>query len=445
MNKKIFKTSLAISSLSLFSLALTSCRHYDLTLVIYNWEEYIFEGTDELGNIYAESTCDKFAKEYEEKTGLSVYVDYETFATPEEMYNQMKAGAISPDLICPSDYMIQKMYKEGMLEEFDYDTTSNKYGEALSNFELYGSPYIKNLFRENNFSTYAVPYFWGTMGYIYDPEYVSLEDASSWELQYNTKYKGKITLKDSVRDTYATVILHVYRDEVLKLKEDYEANIINKDTYNEKLSEIFNRCDNSTLNKVESSLIGLKKNIYGLETDDGKNEMVKGTYWINVAWSGDAVYALDQADELGKTLKYSLPKEGSNVWFDGWCMPKGANKELAQAFVNFISRPDIAAECMDATGYTSPIVGEEIWELVNDWYAADTENLDECDLIDLSFYFGSSIEGDAKIYVLKEERGRQFDAQYPDEETLARCAIMRDFGSQTSALDQMWTNFKAAY
>lgn len=445
MNKKFIKGSLALASSCLVALGLSSCKHYDITLVIYNWEEYIFEGTDDLGNIYADSTCTKFAKEYEELTGKSVYVDYETFATPEEMYNQMKAGAISPDLICPSDYMIQKMYKEGMLEEFDYDTSTNTYGEALSNFETYGSPYIKDLFKENGFSTYAVPYFWGTMGYIYDPEYVDENDVKSWELQYNSKYKGKITLKDSVRDTYATVILHVYRDEVLEIKDEYEKGIISASLYNEKLSEIFNRCDNKTLNKVESSLISLKKNIYGLETDDGKNEMVKGTYWINVAWSGDAVYALDNADELGKTLKYSLPLEGSNVWFDGWCMPKGANKEVAQAFVNFISRPDIAVECMDYTGYTSPIVGEEIWELVNDWYAADESEYDESDLIDLSFYFGSSIEGEAKIYILKEERGRQFDAQYPDQDTLNRCAIMRDFGEQTSALDQMWTNFKAAY
>jgi hypothetical protein len=96
---------------------------------------------------------------------------------------------------------------------------------------------------------------------------------------------------------------------------------------------------------------------------------------------------------------------------------------------------------MEYTGYTSPIVGDAIWDLVLDWYEADPEESD-CDLVDLSFYFGTP---DATLYVDSEERGRQFDAQYPDEETLVRCCIMKDFGSQTQALNQMWSNFKAAF
>lgn len=441
MRKRLFKALGATSSLLLSSLCLSSCMHYDLTLVVYNWEDYIFEGTDEYGNIEAKSTVEKFQDYYFETYGKTVYVSYETFSTPEDMYNQMKAGSISPDLICPSDYMIQKMEREGMLEKFDFNTTTNEYGDKLSNFRDYGSPYIKNLFQEEGFSTFAVPYFWGTMGYLYDPENVSLDDASTWELQFNSNYKGKIALKDSIRDTYATVILHVYKDEVQGLKEQYEDGILSTDEYNHELSLIFNRCDNETLKKAEDALIGLKKNIYGLETDDGKNEMVKGTYWINTAWSGDAVYAMDQADELDKTLNYIIPEEGSNVWFDGWCMPKGANTDLAQEFVNFICDPEIAAECMEYTGYTSPIVGDAIWDMIVDWYSSDPGETD-CDLIDLSFYFGNS---EATIYIDKEERGRQFDAQYPDEATLARCCIMKDFGDQTAALNQMWSNFKAAF
>ena len=440
MRKKLIKTFAICSSFALTTITLSSCTQYDYTLVIYNWEDYIFEGTDEIGNIEAPSTVDKFQKYYFETYGKTVYVDYETFSTPEDMYNQMKAGSIHPDLICPSDYMIQKMQSEGMLEAFDYDIESEEYGDKLSNFRDYGSPYIKNLFKEEGFSTFAVPYFWGTMGYLYDPENVDISDASTWELQFNLDYKGKIALKDSIRDTYATVILHVYQDEVNSLKDAYNNQEITAEEYNNELSKIFNRCDNETLKKAEDALISLKSNIYGLETDDGKNEMVKGTYWINTAWSGDAVYAMDQADELDKTLNYIIPDEGSNVWFDGWCMPKGANKDLAQEFVNFICDPEIAAECMEYTGYTSPIVGDAIWDLVLDWYSVDPEQTD-ADMVDLSFYFGTD---DAIIYVDSEERGRQFDAQYPDEETLVRCCIMKDFGSQTGALNQMWSNFKAA-
>ncbi len=441
MKRKLIKAFSATTSSILLGLTLSSCMHYDYTLVIYNWEDYIFEGTDEYGNIQAKSTVEKFQDYYFETYGKTVYVSYETFSTPEDMYNQMKAGSISPDLICPSDYMIQKMQREGMLESFDFDEVLGEYGDKLSNFRDYGSPYIKKLFKEEGFSTYAVPYFWGTMGYLYNPEEVDILDVTTWEAQFNPKYKGKIALKDSIRDTYATVILHVYQDEVNKLKEDHDNGILSDTDYNEQLSKIFNRCDNETLYKAEDALIGLKKNIYGLETDDGKNEMVKGTYWINTAWSGDAVYAMDQADELGKTLAYIIPMEGSNVWFDGWCMPKGANVSLAQEFVNFICEPKIAKECMEYTGYTSPIVGDAIWDLVLDWYEAFPEESD-CDLVDLSFYFGNP---EAQIYVDKEERGRQFDAQYPDEETLVRCCIMKDFGSQTQALNQMWSNFKAAF
>ena len=440
MRKKLIKTISASSSILLAALTLSSCTHYDYTLVIYNWEDYIFEGTDEYGNIESPSTVDQFQEYYYEKYGKTVYVNYETFSTTEDMYNQIKAGSISPDLICPSDYMIQKMEKEGMLESFDYDVTTGEYGEKLSNFSEYGSPYIKDLFKREGFSTYAVPYFWGTMGYLYDPENVDIEDASTWELQFNQNYKGKIALKDSIRDTYATVILHVYKDEVNDLKDNHDNGTLTDEEYNTALSKIFNRCDNETLKKAENALISLKKNIYGLETDEGKNEMVKGTYLINTAWSGDAVYAMDEADELDKTLNYIIPDEGSNVWFDGWCMPKGANKDLAQEFVNFICSPEIAAECMDYTGYTSPIVGDAIWDLVLENYQADPEEC-ECDLVDLSFYFGT----EAKIYIDKEERGRQFDAQYPDQETLVRCCIMKDFGDQTSALNQMWSNFKAAF
>ncbi len=129
MRKRLFKALGATSSLLLSSLCLSSCMHYDLTLVVYNWEDYIFEGTDEYGNIEAKSTVEKFQDYYFETYGKTVYVSYETFSTPEDMYNQMKAGSISPDLICPSDYMIQKMEREGMLEKFDYDTTLNEYGD----------------------------------------------------------------------------------------------------------------------------------------------------------------------------------------------------------------------------------------------------------------------------------------------------------------------------
>ena len=437
---------LASSCVALGALiSLTSCgKKYDL--VIYNWEDYIYEGTDDKDTKVEDNIVERFVKYYEKKYGKTLSVAYETFSTNEEMYQQIKLGAVSPDVICPSDYMIQRMANEDLLEPFSYNEESKKYGESLNNWETYGSPYIMSRFANEkldngkSFLSYSVPYFWGTVGFTYDPEKITEEEVSSWECLWNTaKYSKKFSLKDSVRDTYVPAIFHVYKDEIAALDETAS-------DYNVKLNEIFNRCDDATLAKVEAALKEIKgKTVYGFEIDEGKDEIVKGTYWANLAWSGDAVYAMDNAEEGDnpKTLNYSLPKEGSNVWFDGWCMPKGARTDVAEAFVNFICDPANAALCMGAVGYTSPVVGEDIWELVNDWYAAEDDETEVYEA-DLSFFFGDSIEGEAKISIPNEKKGRQFDAQYPTEDMLKRCCIMKDFGEQQDKVEAMWSRVKAA-
>lgn len=439
----------AIPLLAVLAGSLVGCSgpKYDATLVVYNWEDYIYDGTDEDGNEIPDDpgVCALFEDYYEEKTGLKVKVDYETFSTNEIMYQQIDLDIMHADLICPSDYMIQKMANEGKLEKLSYNETTKKYGESLSNWEKNGSPYIKEKFSEaklddgNSFLSYSIPYFWGTMGFTYDMNYFTAEEISTWDALWSTesKFQRNFTLKDSMRDTYVAGIFHVYKDEIAALD-------VNASDYNEKLSAIFNKCDDETIAKVKNALTSIKgKTVYGFEVDDGKDEIVKGTYHANLAWSGDSVYSMDTAEEAGARLGYALPKEGSNIWFDGWCMPKGANVELAEEFLNFISQPEIAAKSMDAVGYTSAVAGEEIWELVNDWYATedDETEVDECDL---SYFFGDSIEGEAKINILTEERGRQFDAQYPSLEQIKKCCIMKDFGAQTTKVDDMWAEVKAA-
>ena len=423
--------------------SLVGCNEkYDVKITIYNWEDYIYEGTDDTGKIVDDSLVVLFKKYYEEKTGLKIKVNYETVSTNEEMYQQIKLNAIKPDLICPSDYMIQKMANEGMLETFSYNEAKDEYGASLANWDQYGSPFIRSRFineKLNNgksFLTYSVPYFWGTMGFTYDPSYFTPEEVGTWECLWNkdNHYKQQFSLKDSMRDTYITAIFHVYKDEIAALDES-------DPDFNSKLSAIFNRCDDATISKVEAALIEAKNStVYGFEVDEGKDDIIRGIYHANLAWSGDSVYSMDNAEagKSAKILNYSLPKEGSNVWFDGWCMPKGANKELAEEFVNFICNPANAALCMDAVGYTSPIVGQEIWDLVNDWYAAEDGDKDVYET-DLSFYFGKSIEEEAIIAVPNANKGRQFDAQYPTEEVLNRCCMMKDFGSQQTKVEEMWS------
>ena len=440
-NKKLF--FLAIPAL-VMSAGLASCApKYDVKLVVYNWDDYIYDGTDDDGNIVDKSVVKRFEEYYKNAHDLVLKVEYRTFKTPEEMYGKIKAGSIKPDLICPSDYMIQKMANEGRLEKFSYTESTGKYGASLKNFEDYGSPFIKERFQSatlkdgNSFLTYAVPYFWGTMGFTYDPEYFDEDEVNTWECLWSKedKFQKQFSLKDSMRDTYVTAIFHVYKSEIDALDE-------NDPDYNEKLTAIFNRCDDETIAKVEAALKEAKKStVNTFEVDEGKDEIVKGTYHANLAWSGDAIYAMSSAEDNvpPKYLNYSLPEEGSNVWFDGWCMPKGANVELAEEFVNFISTPEIASLNMDYVGYTSPIVGDEVWDYVLETYEAD-ESATTTYEVDLSFYFGK----EAKIEIDAEEAGRQFDAQYPTEDVLKKCCMMNDFGDQTKKVEEMWVRVKAA-
>ena len=428
-------------------ISLTGCStKYDL--VIYNWEDYIYEGTDDDGNYIEDGTIAAFEKYYQEKTGKKIKVGYECFSTNEEMYQQISLGSISPDLICPSDYMIQKMANEDMLEEFSYNAETDTYSDSLKNWSDYGSPFIRERFANetlangSSFLQYAIPYFWGTMGFTYDPSFLGGTFGNvvkSWECLWSndTALRKQFSLKESMRDTYVTAIFHVYKDEIAGLNES-------DPDYNAKLSAIFNRCDDTTIAKVEQALVEAKNStVYGFEVDEGKDDIVRGTYHANLAWSGDSVYSMDSAEEAGKILNYSLPEEGSNVWFDGWCMPKGANKELAEEFLNFICLPEQAQKCMEAVGYTSPIVGDEIWEYVNETYAAEETETDTYE-VDLSFYFGDSIEGAAKINIPTSEKGRQFDAQYPTEAQLKKCCLMKDFGDQTTKVEEMWNRVVTA-
>ena len=457
------KSALILAMSALMSLGgLTSCGGTDdgtIVLNVYNWEDYIYEGVDEKGNKIDDSTIDSFEKAYaKEHEGQKIRVNYITFDTNETMYTKLSKRLVKADLCCPSDYMIQKMQSEGMLESFGYDKATKKYTEGLENVNNNTSPYIKDLFDSNNFSDFAVPYFWGTMGYTYNPEYVSQEQVSTWEFQWNpgndlkgNSLKKKITIKDSVRDTYFTAVMHVYKDETIALKEQHEVGTLTDKAYNDALSEIFNRHDSETIAKVKAALLELT-DIVTLEVDEGKTDMVLGNKYANLAWSGDSVFSMDEAEAATKpvTLAYEIPEEGSNVWFDGWCMPKGANVEAAKAFLDFLADPEVAAKNMEAVGYTSPIAGEAIWETVKDWYEADPEEYSEedCDECDLSYFFeGTLPEGEeAKILIPSEERGRQFDAQYPSQETINRCAIMKDFGAEgNAALYKMWNEFKASF
>lgn len=412
----------------------------NLTLKIYNWEDYI-NTDEETGELLM---IEKFKDYYYETYGVTPDVRYYTFDTNETMYNNVFSDINEQyDLICPSDYIIEKLMKtdrdgdglSDLIEEIDLD--------RIPNYRDNVSPYLHNVFKDNGFDKYSVGYMWGTMGLTYyEGAYETInEDIKSWDVLWNSNYKNKISVKDSMRDTYVVGIMSVYKEALDMARQLNEEGKIDDEYYKNLVQEYFDRHDDKTLEKVERALKDLKKNIYGFEVDSGKYDVVTGKVDINLAWSGDAVESIDTALEEtpDRPLKYYVPDEGSNVWFDGWIMPKGANKELAYEFLNFISNPENAVENMDYIGYTTFIGGDAVKDYISESYCEVEEGV-ETITKDLTFYFTDDPESERIVfeYPKSEEYGR-FDTQFPDEEILKKCAIMHDFGEANNRVVEMWT------
>lgn len=444
-----------------FPLAACSQTEEELVLRISNCEDYIAETESEDGT--TKYMYDDFVEWYAEKYGEKIRVEYSTFGTPEILYNNMKINPGSYDIVCPSDYMIQKMIAEDMLQPFTSpETDMPDYAENVS-------PYIKSLFDQEHltpdgkkkykWSDYAVPYMWGTMGFVYNPNQVTEEEASTWEVVLNEKFKNKTTIKDSIRDTYFLGLALANIDDLREksqlfasIKKDSSEYTERLEEYSNYLSTTFNATDEETVDKVEALLKKAKANAYALEVDSGKDDMITGKVWLNFAWSGDAVYAMDQAEEPEDSpvyLNYAVPKEGSNIWFDGWVMPKGANEKLATAFLNYISIPENACTNMDYIGYTSAIGGEEVFERIknSDYCVQEDEdgNLPENAVaIDLTYFFGKINGEDAVVYIDSENKGRQLECQYPSEEITQRCTLMQFFDEEANdRINSMWVRVKA--
>lgn len=503
--KRIFNAFLA-AVLFVSTIPLSACsKEETLYLNVYNAEEYISEYDSEWETLDVVAEFEKYATE---KYGKKVVVKYSTFGTLENMYNELqltkKKGkngyTYAYDLVCPSDYMIQRMINEDMLEKFDR-AEDGSYSN-LPDFNANASTFIVDLFngkREKNdvtgdidsWSAYAACYMWGTMGFVYNPEVLAaniagierVEDlnevVNTWALPWNAYFKNLGTIKDSIRDTYALAVGYTYRKELVDLQALKANGTLTQDEYQSVLIKVFNNVNTplseefseiglsadslaavnaifapyvgkNTVDSVSVNLKELKSNVYGFEVDSGKKDMAAGKIAINFAWSGDAAYTLDLADQDdGATLYYEVPKEGSNIWFDAWVMPKGANKELAQDFVNFLSKPRNAVSNMSYIGYVSPIAGDEVFEYVLDNYdlslSRDDEHTHE---IDYTYYFDNvsdeyKTDGKVLVYCNESQVGRQLTTQYPEKDVVDRCALMTALSrDELKALNAAWSDIK---
>ncbi len=494
-----------------------------ITLRVYNWEEYIDEGGegtfifDELHELdkngkpvlgedgkhvhvesdivdddykawYKETTghglseegpriLDDFCEWYQRTHGQQIRVEYSTFGTNEDMYNEIILGN-EYDLLCPSDYMIMKLAAEGRLQKFDeefFDATNpeNYYVRNVSPFiaEKFATNGGLNIRKDPDgediyWKDYAAGYMWGTTGFVYNPAPLSATGISEedlekfgWNVFTDKRFKGRITAKDNVRDTYFAALGVTYQDKLMGLDRT-------ADDYISSLTAIFNATDEETISEVEPTLMNIKNNIYSFETDTGKSDMVHGKIWLNYAWSGDAVYALDLA-ESGKSedgededtayLNYFVPEAGSNLFFDGWVMPKGANREAAEAFVNFMSMPQNAMRNSYYIGYTSVISGEEqeMLDYADYFYGyypeeeyGEGEEYSEPVDYDLSYFFyGEDHAEDEHISIPAEPEQaekRQLFAQFPSPEVIARSAVMDYYDEEASVrINELWSRVKA--
>ncbi|MGL5152711.1 MAG: ABC transporter substrate-binding protein [Clostridium sp.] len=306
------------------------------------------------GDYIDETLITKFEKE----TGIDV--TYDTYETNEDMYTKLNSGNSSYDVVFPSDYMIQKMIKEDMLEKIDFSN--------IPNYKYIGEDYKGLAYDPTN--EYSVPYLWGTVGIVYNPKLVN-ETVDSWDILWNEKYSKQIIMFNSIRDTMSVAL--------------------------KKLNYSINSTTPSEINAAADLLIKQKPLVQAYLVDEVKTAMINEEAALATVWSGDAAYIMNENPDL----KYVVPKEGSNKWFDGMAIVKGSkNKTNAEKFINFLCDPDNALKNVEEIEYATP--NTKTFEMLDD---------------------------DAK-------------ALYPSKEILEKCEVFVDLGENLKLYDEAWLRVK---
>ena len=248
----------------------------DNILKVYNWSDYIDE-----------ALIGEFEEWYEEQTGEPVKIVYQTFDINETMLSKIEKGHEDYDVVCPSDYIIERMLREDLLLPINMD-----FGDTPNYIEGSLSPYIveclKNLKTgDKDASKYAVGFMWGTTGFLYNTKYVDPEDLRTWDALRNPKFADKIFVKDAARDIYSQIIQYVKRDEIASGK-------VTRD-------ELLSVPNQENVDLVENYLKQIKGQVAGYEADFGKDQMTQERGWISLNWSGDAYWAMEEAAAVGRS------------------------------------------------------------------------------------------------------------------------------------------------
>ena len=310
-----------MNKLKILALLLVSCLAFGVAgcgggdkkeekVYVYSWGDYLNPEVLQL---------------FEKETGIHVILD--EFDTNESMYPRVAEGAVHYDVLCPSDYMIQKLISNDLVQPLDF----SKLPDAK---KYIGEEFFKQAEAFDPGNKYSVPYCWGTVGIIYDKTKVT-EPVDSWNILWNEKYKGQILMQDSARDAMMIP---------LKL-----------------MGKSLNETDNEVLAQAQEMLIKQKPLVQAYVVDEVKDKLINSEAAMGVVFSGEAPIILQE----NPNMAFAIPKEGTNLWIDGWVITKDAqNVDNAHKFIDFMCRPDIAAKNFDHLGYSTPNTGAR--ELVED-------------------------------------------------------------------------------
>ena len=282
----------------------------DKVVYVYSWGDYLDPET---------------LKIFEQETGIHVVLD--EFDTNESMFPRVNEGAVHYDVICPSDYMIQRMIQSDLLQPLDF----SKLPDAK---KYIGAEFFKQAESFDPGNKYAVPYCWGTVGIIYDKTKVT-EPVDSWKILWDEKYKGQILMQDSARDALMIP---------LKL-----------------MGKSMNETDKAVLQQAQEMLMQQKPLVQAYVVDEVKEKLINSEAAMGVVFSGEAPIILKE----NPNMAFAIPKEGTNFWIDGWVITKSSeNVDNAHKFIDFMCRPEIAVKNFEYLGYSTPNTG--VQELVED-------------------------------------------------------------------------------
>ncbi len=324
MKKRLSSISFLLVSCFLLLGVLTSCQSKPVEVVyVYNYGEYI-----DL----------ELISQFEKETGIKVV--YDMYESPEDLYTLLKAGGVQYDCACTSDYMVEKMINEDMLQPLDKSKISTK--------DNIGSTYYKYAEIYDKGNLYSIPYFFGTVGLLCNKDMLKekgLPVPTSWADLWKEEYKGEIIMINSMRDAFSAAFL----------KNGFPVNSKNEEE----------------IKKAAEDLIKQKPLVNSYAQDQTKDKLMAGEASIGVIYSGDAAFAkTEMAGEIDFT--YVTPKEGTNLWIDAWFIPKNAkNVENAHKWLDFLGRADVAAKNFDYIQYS--IVNTASKDLINKDLIADKE------------------------------------------------------------------------